>query len=302
MYSSKRKGKVRMEPVQVVLDAKVMLGEGPSWESDGKRLYWVDIVGKQLHVYDPETDSDEAFDIGQMIGAVVPRKSGGVVLALQNGFHTYDFETKQLTLIGDPEEGISNTRFNDGKCDAAGRFWAGTMSMDGTPGLGSLYCLDTDGSIRKAFGNVTCSNGIAWNPDNTVMYYIDSPTRQVVAYDFELATGSLSNPRVAVQLSEDDGVPDGMTSDEEGMLWVAVWGGWRVSRYNPATGEQLAKVDVPAEQSSSCAFAGEGLDVLYITSARTGISEEGLAAQPLAGGLFRVKTDVKGAPTYAYGG
>ncbi|WP_409344476.1 SMP-30/gluconolactonase/LRE family protein [Paenibacillus sp. MBLB4367] len=291
-----------MGPLQVVLDAKVTLGEGPSWEPGSNRLYWVDILGRQLHIYDPATGSDDTVDVGQLIGAVVPRQSGGVVMALQNGFHTYDFETKQLTPIGDPEADKAHTRFNDGKCDAAGRFWAGTMSLNDSPKQGALYCLETDGSIRKVIDGVTCSNGIAWNPDNTVMYYIDSPTRQVVAHDYDLATGGISNPRVVVQLADEDGVPDGMTSDSEGMLWVAVWGGWRVSRYNPETGEQLARIDVPAEKVTSCVFTGDKLNELYITSARTGIDEEGLAKQPLAGGLFRVKTDIQGSPTYAYGG
>lgn len=291
-----------MGPLKLVVDAKVVLGEGPSWEAGSKKLYWVDIVGKQLHIYDPVADKDEAIDVGQMVGAVVPRRSGGVVLALQNGFHTYDFETKRLTPIGDPEADQPDNRFNDGKCDAAGRFWAGTMSLDDSPGRGALYCLDTDLTIRKVLSNVTCSNGIAWNPDNTVMYYVDSPTKQVVAHDFDLATGQLSNPRVVVQLSKEDGVPDGMTSDEEGMLWVAVWGGWRIGRYNPQTGEQLESIEVPAAHTTSCVFTGDGLDELYITSARIGVKEEELAKQPNAGGLFSVKTSVKGMPTHSFGG
>ncbi|TNJ63200.1 SMP-30/gluconolactonase/LRE family protein [Paenibacillus hemerocallicola] len=291
-----------MAQAELLLDAKAALGEGPSWDERNGLLYWVDIDGKALHTYEVSSKQTSVVPLGKKIGAVVPRKSGGVVLVLEDGFYAYDPSGDGLTFLGNPEGRKPNTRFNDGKCDAAGRFWAGTMSMNGTANQGALYCLETDLTIRTIFENVSCSNGLAWSPDNRTMYYIDSPTRKVMAYDFDLESGEMSNPRVAVEVTEEGAVPDGMTSDAEGMIWVALWGGYGIRRWNPHTGELLLKIDVPAEQSSSCAFAGPNLDELYITSARVGISEANLLDQPLAGGLFLYKSDVKGQPTYAFGG
>lgn len=291
-----------MNPVKLVVGQKANLGEGPSWDDRHQVLYWVDINGQKLHTYNPATNENSTVDVGQRIGAVVPRRSGGVVMALQNGFYTYDFASQEMTFIGDPEADKPGNRFNDGKCDAAGRFWAGTMSLDESEPSGALYCLDTDLTIRKVLDNITVSNGIAWSADNTVMYYIDSNTKLVKAYDYDLSTGSMSNPRVVVDLTDSEVYPDGMASDEEGMIWVALWDGYCVKRWNPETGELLATVDVPAARSSSCVFGGADLEDLYITSARVGISEEKLAEQPLAGGLFTVKTNVRGVPTYAFGG
>jgi sugar lactone lactonase YvrE len=248
------------------------------------------------------TNKTSVFPVGQKIGAVVPRRSGGVVVVLEDGFYAYDFSGEGLVFLGNPAGRKPNTRFNDGKCDAAGRFWAGTMSLNGVANQGALYCLEPDLTIRTIFENVSCSNGLAWSPDNRTMYYIDSPTKKVMAYDYDLQTGEMSNPSVAIEVTEEGAVPDGMTCDAEGMLWVALWGGYGIRRWNPQTGELLLKVDVPAAQSSSCVFAGPELDDLYITSARVGISEEKLAQQPLAGGLFLFKSGVKGQPTYTFGG
>lgn len=291
-----------MAQAELLLDAKAALGEGPSWDERNGSLYWVDIEGKVVHTYEVGTKRSSTVSFAQKIGAVVPRGSGGFALVLEDGFYAYDPAGEKLEFLGNPAGRKPNTRFNDGKCDAAGRFWAGTMSMDGTPNQGALYCLETDLTIRTIFENVTCSNGLAWSPDNRTMYYIDSPTGKVMAYDYELTTGEMSSPRVAIEVTEPGTVPDGMACDAEGMIWVALWGGYGIRRWNPHTGELLLKVDVPAEQSTSCAFAGPELDELYITSARVGISEDKLLSQPLAGGLFRYKTDVKGQPTYAFGG
>jgi sugar lactone lactonase YvrE len=288
--------------VQLVVDAKAELGEGPSWDSRRKMLYWVDITRYQLHIYCPASMKDTVIHVGQYISAVVPRSAGGVVMLLQHGFYALDFETYQLTLLGSVELDKPNNRFNDGKCDAAGRFWAGTMSHDYTPGAGALYYLDTDLTIKKVFSNVTISNGIAWSPDNSIMYYIDSPTMKVIAYDFNLATSALSNPRIAAEIAYEGAFPDGMTSDEEGMIWVAIWNAGIVTRWDPTTGRLLEIVKVPAKRTTSCVFGGDLLNDLYITSARIGLEEEVLANEPNAGGLFVIKTNVRGLPTYAFGG
>ncbi|TVY10793.1 SMP-30/gluconolactonase/LRE family protein [Paenibacillus cremeus] len=288
--------------LELVWDGKAVLGEGPAWDHRSGQLVWVDIQGRRVHLFNPADGINRTIELNQMIGAAVPRAEGGLVLALQHGFHTLDLETETLTPLADPESDQPGNRFNDGKCDDAGRFWAGTMDMKEGKPAGSLYCLEKDGTVRKTVEGVTVSNGIAWSHDNRTMYYIDSPTKKVVAYDFALETGELSNPRTAVVIAEGEGMPDGMTIDSEGMLWVAQWDGWQVSRYNPATGDKLDTIHVPAARSSSCAFGGENYDELYITTARVGLSEEQLASQPHAGGLFRVKLGVKGKPTAFYGG
>lgn len=288
---------------ELVIDARATLAEGPSWDENKQVLYWVDIPGNQVHIFDPVQKLDRVIDVGQYVGAVVPDKKGNLVLAMHHGFYTYDVRTEQLQAIVDPETDLPRNRFNDGKCDPVGRFWAGTMSLDGEAQAGALYCLDTDLSTRVVIRHVTCSNGITWSPDYKTMYFIDTPTKQVVAYDFELNTGHLSNPNVVVTFPEDGsaGVPDGMTSDTEGMLWIAHWGGAQVSRWDPETGVQIDSVSVPASRVTSCVFAGEGLEELYITTAREGLSERDLKKQPHAGGVFRVKPGVKGLPTYSFG-
>lgn len=288
--------------LELVLDMKATLGEGPCWDRNSGVLYWVDIQENAVHRYDPRQGTNRTIRLDQMVGAAVPRAGGGLVLAMQHGFHLLDLETERLTFIADPEQDLPNNRFNDGKCDAAGRFWAGTMSFAENEPVAALYCLETDGTVRQALTGVIVSNGIGWSPDGGTMYYIDSMTRRVAAYDFEAETGSLSNGRTVVTIAPDGGYPDGMSVDEEGMLWIAQWDGWQVSRWNPATGEQLDSIRVPAARVTSCAFGGPNNDELYITTARTGLSDEALAEQPHAGGLFRAKPGVAGVPTHRYGG
>ncbi|ULL13208.1 SMP-30/gluconolactonase/LRE family protein [Paenibacillus sp. H1-7] len=289
-------------PLELVLDAKATLGEGPCWDQRSGLLYWVDIKENAVHAYDPHQGTNRTVHLDQMVGAAVARESGGLVLALQHGFHLLDMTTEQLTFLADPEKELPDNRFNDGKCDAAGRFWAGTLSFEEKEPVAALYCLETDGTVRQALDGVIVSNGLGWSPDGRTMYYIDSMTRKVSAFDFEVETGRLSGRRTVVTIPEGGGFPDGMAVDEEGMLWVAQWDGWQVSRWNPSTGEQIGAIRVPAARVTSCAFGGPNNDELYITTARTGISEESLAGQPLAGGLFRVKPGVAGLPTYRYGG
>ena len=224
------------------------------------------------------------------------------MLALHHGFAHLDLETEELTFISDPEPDKPENRFNDGKCDPAGRFWAGTLALDEKPRAASLYCMDTDLSVRRVLGNVGNSNGIVWSLDNTTMYYIDTPTREIAAFDYDLETGAISNRRVAVTVPQEYGYPDGMTIDEEGMVWVALWGEGCVCRWDPRTGELLHSLRLPVRQVTSCAFGGEKLDELYITSACIGPEGKALAAQPLAGGLFRVHPGVKGIEAFEFNG
>lgn len=278
--------------VEVVVDAKATLGEGPVWDWRSQRLYWVDIEGHRLHVLDPSRGEDRVIDVGQPIGAVAVRRSGGLVVAVKEGLAFFDAETAELRVIARPEAHLPKNRFNDAKCDPAGRFWAGTMGPD--RGQSALYCLEPDLSLNRKVDGATISNGIAWSLDGSTMYYIDTPTQMVVAYDYRKETGAITNRRVIIEVPAEAGAPDGMTIDEEGKLWIALWDGGRVVRWDPATGKELAEVKVPVTRPTSCTFGGPNLDVLYITSARSGLREEELSAQPLAGALFCCRPSVRG--------
>lgn len=290
-----------MSNVNVAIRVPALLGEGPSWDAENGRLLWVDIEGFKVHAYDPATGLNEAFDVGQHVGAVVPYQGDEVMVVLRSGFHAFHLRTGRLQLIEDPEQGLDGNRFNDGKCDAYGRFWAGTMSMRNESGTGALYCLEEGQPVRTWVKGVSTSNGLGWSTDRTAMYYIDTPTRSIDRFDFDLMSGTLSNRTTLIEVPEALGFPDGMTVDAEGMLWVAHWGGGCVTRWNPDTGELLQRIDVPADQVTSCCFGGENLEDLYITTARTGIREERLQQTPDAGSVFVVRPGVKGQETHAYG-
>ena len=290
------------ERVELVLDAKARLGEGAVWDAARQVLYWVDIEGHQVHAFDPATGHDRSFALGDYVGTVVPRARGGVALTLGRTFAALDLETRKVTVLGEPaEEKVRlGNRFNDGKCDPRGRFWAGTMAVSEARAAGGLYRLDADGSVHRILDDVSISNGIVWTADR--MYYIDSPTREVAVFDYDDATGSVSNRRVAVRFPADHGWPDGMALDAEGMLWIAEWDGSRVSRWDPANGKLLRQIMLPVSRVTSCAFGGPDLDEMYVTSAWTRLTEEARRDQPLAGGLFRVDPGVTGAPTFSFAG
>lgn len=289
--------------VELACDAQVQLGEGPVWDARSNRLYWVDILSHRVHVHrQGEPASDGMIELTPYVSSIVPRRSGGFALTLQDGFYGYDPAGDELTRLAEVEASMPGNRFNDGKCDPAGRYLAGTMSMNDEPGRGALYSLDAGHAVHTLVDDVSISNGLAWSADGATMYYIDTPTQCVFAFDYDLASGAVANRRVAAEIPEEEGSPDGMTIDAEGMLWIAHWGGWQVSRWNPATGEKLLAVPVPAAQVTSCAFGGERLDQLYITTARIGLGEAELAGQPHAGGLFCAAVGVRGLPTNLYAG
>ena len=292
------------DDVELVLDAKARLGEGAVWDASRRLLYWVDIEGHEVHVFDPASRSDRAYAVGDTVGTVVPRARGGVALALGRAFATLDLESRKLTVLGEPEaEKVRRgNRFNDGKCDPHGRFWAGTMAVSEAGGAGGLYRLDPDGRIHRMLDGVSISNGIVWSASADRMYYIDTPSREVAVFDYDDASGAISNRQVAVRFPADHGWPDGMTIDAEGRLWIAEWDGGCVSRWDPATGRLLQRIGLPASRVTSCAFGGPGLDELYVTTAWTRLDPDRRSAQPLAGGLFRVRPGVKGVPAAAFAG
>jgi sugar lactone lactonase YvrE len=285
--------------LELVLDAKARLGEGPIWHAQKRLLYWVDIENSLLHVYDPESGNDRTINVGQRVGTVVPRKRGGVMVAVEKGFAALDLDSGTVMPIADPESHTGN-RFNDGKCDPAGRFWAGTM---GPKKSANVYRLDPDLTVHKMIEGVGCSNGIAWSLDHKTMYYIDTTAECVVAYDYDNDTGQISNKRVSVPIpSTDHGWPDGMTLDAEGMLWIGMWDGWSVKRWNPESGKLLETLKLPAARVTACAFGGPGFGTLYITTAWTGLSDAERAKQPQAGGLFKCRPGVPGIPAPEFAG
>lgn len=287
--------------VELVLDTKATLGEGPVWDNREQLLYWVDIMAYRLYRYHPHDGTIDCFQFDRYIGAVAIRQSGGLLLAMQHGFYSFNETIQQPIPICELETHLDN-RFNDGKCDSLGRFWSGSLSMAHIVDDGAFYRLDTNHSVHRMISGIGISNGLGWNADNTIMYYIDSLTHCVDAFDFDLEKGEIRNRRIVYEVPKSQGVPDGMTVDEEGMLWVAIAGGYEVARINPRTGKKIESIPLPVSIVTSCEFGGVNGNELYITSGRMGLSESQIALEPLAGGLFKVKLDVRGGNIYPFKG
>jgi sugar lactone lactonase YvrE len=290
----------RLAAAELLGEAGTDLGEGPIWDAAAGLVRWLDITGRRLLSTAPDTGMTEALALPSAVGVVVPRASGGLVAALEDGFWAIaeDGRVERLAAVEADDRG---TRFNDGACDPQGRLWAGTMAWDATPGAGSLYRLDADGTVVRVIEGVSISNGIGWSPDGATMYYVDSPTRRVDAFDFDGRDGTIEHRRTIITLGEGEGLPDGLAVDAEGAIWLAAWGGWAVRRHAP-DGTLEAILPLPVAQVSSCAFGGVDLDVLFVTSAREGLALDDRRAQPLAGRLFRTRPGVRGLPTTPYAG
>jgi len=283
--------------IELVLDARAKLGEGPSWDPATQRLIWVDITAELVHRFDPSSGDDERFDVGQPVGAAVPATDGRLVLAVSDGFAFLDPATGRIERIADVESDLQDTMMNDGKCDPAGRLWAGTKDAVDSRPIGALYRLGADHTPMRMLPGLTVSNGLGWSPDHERMYFIDSPTQRIDVLDFDLDAGEISNRRTLAEIPKAWGLPDGMTVDEEGFLWVAFWGGSAVRRFDPS-GALVATVEFPVSQVTSCAFGGEELSDLYVTSARDGLPKR--AKEPLAGGLFRLRPGVRGQHSHPF--
>ena len=269
-------------------------GEGPVWWEGA--LWHVDIEGCAVCRCEPGRGIEQAWDVGERVGVIVPRESGGWVLAGDRGFHFFDPATGATRPICDPEAGLPDNRFNDGRCSPDGRFFAGTMSCVRERHAARLYRLDPDLACHEVFGPVTTSNGIAWSADGGTVWYIDTPRREVLAFDY--AGGRLSNMRSAFGTGHLDASPDGMAIDAGGNLWIAFCHGGCVACFDPASGRELARVAVPCRETTACAFGGPGLGELYVT---TGINPD--RPEPLAGRLFVARgLGVRGVATHAFAG
>ncbi len=309
--------------VEVALPSRAELGEGPTWDDRTQSLLWVDIVAGRVHRFRPDLGTDVAADVGSTLGAVGLRAGGGLVLALADGLGLASAGQVRAALPGDarrPDPGGRHAgvalgyervggfavdgdavRFNDGKADPEGRFLAGTMHWHERDALGTLYQLEPGGQVSRLLENVTVSNGLDVSDDRRTLYYVDSRQGGIDAFDRDPGTGRLSGRRRVAEVPGADGVPDGMTLDSEGCLWVAVWGAGQVRRFTPG-GRLIGVVEVPAAQVSSVAFGGARLDELFITTARIGQPPPVLAAQPRAGDLFWCQPGVSGRSPFRFAG
>ena len=281
---------------EVVLEAGAALGEGPIWSVAEQVLYWLDIEAHAVHRFDPVTGSDDSVDVGEMPGALGLRRSGGAVLAVQSGFAVcgaWPFRPSPLAAVDDDRPEL---RMNDGACDSRGRFWAGTMRLDASGTEAALHRLGPTGEVTSMLDGVGISNGIAWSPDDTLMYYVDTPTHGVDVFDFDADEGTIANRRRLIEVDPAHGDPDGLVCDSEGCLWLALWTGSSVRRYSP-TGDLIGIVELPVSRVTKCAFGGPALDDLYITTAGSRDTRE-----PHAGALFHAATGVRGCVPNLFAG
>ena len=286
--------------VRVALEAGAELGEGPVWDSRSGRLLWVDILGRAVHIFDPQTGADRSVAVPGMPGIAMPRRGGGLVLAIDHGFGFLD-DAGRFEPIVELPQGSVTARMNDGRCDAAGRLWAGTTGLNAEPGAGVLYRLDPDLSVTAVLEGVTESNGIDWSPDDRRMYYVDTMERRVDVFDFDLESGAIANRRPFAAVDDGEVLPDGLTVDAEGYVWVACWGGAAVRRFTP-DGVPAGGVSLPTPHITSPGFGGRDLDRLFITSAREGLTDAQRAADEAAGNLFVCEPGVTGRPPRLFAG
>ncbi len=313
--------------VEVAVDGGAEIGEGPCWDVAGQVLWWVDIPPGTLHRFEPSTGTDRPLAVGRPLGAVAVRRGGGLVLAVGDGFAVLEPEALlpavppatppgglpelppagppgvRVHLVAPVEAGDAATRMNDGACDRRGRFFAGTMAWERTAGAGSLYRLGPDGAVEQVLCGLTLSNGIDWSPDGRTMYLVDSGHHRVDRFDFDEEHGRLAGRAPLIQVAPVEGMPDGLTVDAEGCLWVALYGRGVVRRFT-AAGVALPAFDVavPASKVTSCAFGDADLGGLYVTSATRGLTAEVRRLEPHAGAVFRARPEVTGRAPSAYAG
>ena len=295
-----------MDPIEILVDQKALNGEGPAWDAEKQVLYWVDIKRATIFVYDPVLQTNRSINLSDQftsIGTVAPCKNGGLLFAPDRKIAALDLATLEIKILTELEKDMPGNRFNDGKCDPYGRFLVGSMARqpDGKP-VGSLYCVETDLTIRKLRDGLIISNGMGWSPDFLQFYLADSDSRDIWVYDYDLERGEIENQRVAFHLADLPGVADGLTVDEEGLIWLAIWDGACITRWNPKNGKMVEKHDFPALRTTSCVFGGMNMDELYITSATIDLSDQDWKDYPYNGALMRKKLGVKGMETFAFMG
>jgi len=292
------------ESIQTKLELKMdaHLGEGPVWDEVNQKLWWVDILSGKLYKYDPATAMNLSFDIGEHIGAAALRKNGGLAMALNSGFYFFDERSEEKTPVSDPEYHLPGNRFNDGKCDPNGRFWAGTLNYDLANAAGSLYCLNPDLTVEKKLTGITISNGLAWNGLGDKFFFIDTPTGDICSFQYDKESGDISSRSVITHIYKKSGYPDGMTIDTDDKLWVALYGGGKVIQINPKNGKIEFEIQLPVPKPTSCTFGGKDLNKLYITTCREHMTREDLKKFPESGSLFRADLPFRGLPVHRFAG
>eukprot|EP00066_Takifugu_rubripes_P003842 XP_003966758.1 PREDICTED: regucalcin [Takifugu rubripes] len=294
--------------VDCVVKARALIGEGPVWEESERSLLFVDIYGRKIHRWHPDTDRTQSMETGNMVGFAVPRRSGGYVAGIGRSIVAVDWSTRTTTSMAEVDEDKGNTRLNDGKVDPYGRLFAGTMAIEERPAelerhQGSLYSVTSDLTVTKHLDKVDISNGMDWSLDHRTFFYIDSLALTIDAFDYDSDSGLIGNRRVVYRMEEGEGLPDGMAIDVKGHLWVACYNGGRVINIDPAVGVRLQTVSLPVKKTTSCCFGGPDYCDLYVTSASLGLNESERRDQPLAGSIFKVSgLGVKGRPAQSFSG
>lgn len=284
-----------------VLACQNRLGEGPIWSIEEAALYWVDIVAPAIHRFQPSNGTHDQWSMPEHIGSISMRQAGGLVVALKSGFGVFDPGDGTVEMINPAEADKLDHRFNDGRCDRQGRFFAGSLTYSEDRPIGSLWRLDVNHEATPVLGGITVSNGLCWSPDGSLMYFVDTPTREIRCFEYDQTSGTPKNPRVLVKTDPNGGWPDGSITDSEGCIWNAEWDGARVVRYTP-DGKVDRIIEVPAKRATCVAFGGPDLKTLYITSAWDRMSKEEREAWPLSGNLFAIDVDIPGLPDPKYRG
>ena len=289
-----------MSDAKLVWDIRSVLGEGPLWSAREQAIYWVDIKGSMLHRYGLD-DQRHSWTVPDFLGWIVERQDKpGLVAGFRNVVAELSLSPFSITERFKPEAKLLGNRLNDAKVDPSGRIWFGTMDDAEKEPTGSFYRIDRDFSHHKVDSGYICANGPTFSPDGKKVYHTDSLRNDVYQFDIN-ADGTLANKQLFAHFEEKEGSPDGMTTDADGYLWIALWGGWGVVRFSP-DGKRDRFIPLPVSQVTSCCFAGDKLDRLFVTSAKIGLTPEQLAKEPHAGSFFEVDPDVTGLPTATFAG
>jgi sugar lactone lactonase YvrE/DNA-binding IclR family transcriptional regulator len=287
--------------VECVLPLSASLAEGPFWSMREQRLYWVDILAPAVHRFDPATGTNETCSLPRLVSSAIEREGGGLIVTTTDGVEELDFQSRRLVTRAQPEAMQPENRFNDAKCDALGRLWAGTMSLDATRKSGALYRIEPDHRWQRVDQPFTVANGLDWSLDGRTFYFTDSSAGAIYAYDFDPESGALGKRRVFARIEPGDGRPDGLTVDAEGCVWSALWDGWCVRRFDPQ-GRVIRDLRVPVPRPTSVAFGGTDLKTLFITSARVRVPAKILAEAPFSGGILAADVEVRGRPANLFAG